>query len=210
LLEGSLLILKARLENKLRERFCQSHALEVLRMRVKKRCRYCPELFTPDPRRYRPTPDGKGRRSRQVACSKPECQRRRHRDACRRWHIDNPTYDEGRAAYLLQWRKNHPGYSKAYRKSHPAYKQSNREKQHERDRKRKNLAKQDVMTGFYDGKIRRLIDLAKRDASQIPPWRVSEEIRRYLARSYHLVNRDVIAIQEKIAQNRGHEEPTSP
>lgn len=177
-------------------------------MRVKKRCRYCPELFTPDPRRYRPAPDGKGRRSWQVACSKPECQRQRHRDACRRWHIDNPAYDDERAAYLRQWRKEHPGYSKAYRKSHPDYKESNREKQRERDRKVKNLAKRDVIHGFYDGKIRRLIDLAKRDASRTPPLRVSEEIRRYLAWSYHLAKRDVMALQGKIAQNRAHEKPT--
>ena len=179
-------------------------------MRVKKRCRYCPELFTPDPRRYRPTPDGKGRRSQQVACSKPECQRQRHRAACRRWHIDNPTYDDQREAEHHQRRKKHPAYMKNYRASHPDYVQSNCEKQRERDAKRKNLVTRDVMHRFYDGKIRCLIDLVKRDASRTPPLRVSEEIRRYLAWSYHLVTRDVIALQGKIAQNRAHEKPTPP
>ena len=179
-------------------------------MRVKKRCRYCPDLFTPNPRRYRAGPDGKGRRSFQVACAKSECQRQRHGDACRRWHRENPSYDDERAAYLQKWRTNHPGYSKSYRVAHPDYAEENREKQRERDAKRKNLAKRDVIQVFYDGKIRCLIDLAKRDATRISPLRVSEEIRRYLSRSYHLAKRDVIVLQKKIAQNDAHEKPTTP
>ena len=179
-------------------------------MRVKKRCRYCPDLFTPNPRRYRSGPDGKGRRSFQVACAKPECQRQRHGDACRRWHIANPTYDDERVEYLRKWRGDHPDFSKVYRTAHPKYVERNREKQRERDAKRKNLAKRDVIQMFHDGKMRRLIDLAKRDAIRTPPVRVSEEIRRYLLRSYHLAKRDVIDLQKKIKHNHGHENPTTP
>lgn len=177
-------------------------------MRVKKRCHYCPELFTPNPRSYRPSPSGKGRRSAQVACSKPECRRRRRRDADRRWHMNNPTYDDAREAEHRQFRKDHPNYSKDYRAAHPDYVNQNREKQRERDAKRKNLANQDAMHRFYDGKIRRLIDLANRDAIRTPPIRVSEEIRRYLQWSYRLANQDAIALQKKIEHNRGHERTT--
>ncbi|SRR5258706_12506974 len=174
-------------------------------MRLKKRCRYCPDLFSPNPRRYRPHSDGKGRRSSQITCPKPECQRQRHRDACRRWRVNNPAYDDGRETQYRQWRRDHPGYMKDYRVAHPDYVKDNLEKQHQRDLKRKNLVKRDVIFAFYDGRIRRLIDLVKRDVIRTPPTRVSEEIRRCLAWSYRLAKRDVIALQEKIAHNRGHE-----
>ena len=185
-------------------------------MRLKKRCRYCPELFTPDPRRYRPRSDGKGqrsshrrwRRSSQVACAKPECQRQRHRDADRHWHRKNPTYDDERAAYLHQWRTDHAGYWKEYRAGQPDYVQRNREKQRRRDHQRKNLAKQDVIDRLHAEKwmrMERLIDLAKQDVIKTPPLRVSVETVRYLRWSYSLAKQDVIALQKKIAHNRGHE-----
>ena len=94
---------------------------------------------------------------------------------------------------------------KDYRAAHPDYVKSNREKQRERDRKGKNLANQDAMHAFYDGKIRGLINLANQDSIRIPPTRVSEEIRRYLKWSNGLANQDSIVLQGKIAQNRGHE-----
>jgi hypothetical protein len=174
-------------------------------MRVKKRCRYCSDLFTPDPRSYRPRSDGKGRRSSQEACPKAECRRHRRSDANRQWRVKNPTYDDQRQAQHCQWRANHPGYPKAYRAAHPEYVQRNREQQRRRDRKGKNLVNQDAIHAFYDGKIRRLIDLVNQDAIRTPATRVSEEIRRYLSRSFRLGKQDVIALQKKITQNRGHE-----
>lgn len=146
-----------------------------------KRCRYCRDFFTPDPRSYRPLPSGKGRRSNQTACRKPACQGRRHREADRRWRRDNPTYDDRREAAHRQWRKAHPDYSRHYRAAHPDYVQRNRQQQRRRDARRKDLANQDAIHAFYDGKIRRLIDLAKQDA---------------------------IALQKKIQHNQGHE-PTA-
>ena len=174
-------------------------------MRVKKRCRTCPDHFTPDPRSYRPSPSGKGRRSVQVSCPKPECQRQRHRDACERWHVNNPTYDDGRSPP-----KREPGYWSMYRAAHPDKTKRNREKQRERDAQRKNLATRDAITLFSLGKVHRLINLATRDAIRTPPLRVSEEIVRQMARANHLATRDVIVLQKKIKHNRGHEKPTTP
>ena len=53
---------------------------------VRKRpCRVCRKWFQPERRA------GK----RQRVCSNKECQRERHRRACKRWHKNNPDYDRG-------------------------------------------------------------------------------------------------------------------
>ena len=148
-----------------------------------KKCRYCPQLFRPDPRSYRSLPSRKGRRSAQIACPNPACQKQRHQDACLRWHAKNPTYDDGRPPP-----RRRPGYWADYRADHPDKAQRNREKQRERDAKRKNLA--------------------TRDAIRTPPLRVSKEIVRQMARFNRLATRDVMALQKRIAHNRGHE-PTA-
>lgn len=165
-----------------------------------KRCRYCPDFFKPDPRSYRALPSGKGRRSAQTACPKPSCRKRRHKDACLRWHEDNPTYDDGRAVS-----KRRLGYWPAYRAAHPDKVQRNREHQRERNAKRKKIATRDAISLFSVGKMRRLIDLATRDAIRTPPIRVSEEICRQMGRANRLATRDAIALQQRIAHNRGHE-----
>lgn len=52
----------------------------------RKRCPSCRCLFRPSPRAG----------SRQRFCSKVECQRERHRRACKRWHAENPDYNRRR------------------------------------------------------------------------------------------------------------------
>jgi hypothetical protein len=179
---------------------------------MKKTCCYCSDPFHADPRRFRSLGAGKGRRSHQTACTKPLCQQQRRKETQRRWRIKNPTYDDGRELYLSQWRKKHPGYSTAYRKSHPNYEKWNCRQQHRRDQKKRNLGKQDVIERVQYEKLTRiqcLIDLGKQDVIKISPMRVSEEMRRYLSWSHRLGKQDVIALQKKIAQNRGHEK-TNP
>lgn len=180
-------------------------------MSRRKRCHYCPKEFTPDPRSYRVGFDGKSRRSIQIACFQRECQRRRQREADGRWHHNNPDYDDGREDYLRGWRQDHPGHSTTYRHRHPAYEKQNRQRQRLRDRKKRDLGKQEAIHRSHEEKlarIRRFIDLGKQDAIKVPSTRISEEIRRYLMWTYRLGKQDVIALQEKIKQNRGHE-PTA-
>lgn len=51
---------------------------------VRKRpCSICRKWFEPHPRAG----------PRQHTCSRPECQRERHRRSCRSWHHRNPDYD---------------------------------------------------------------------------------------------------------------------
>ena len=46
-------------------------------------CRICRRWFQPDPRAG----------PRQRTCSRPQCQRERHRRSCASWHERNPDYD---------------------------------------------------------------------------------------------------------------------
>lgn len=46
-------------------------------------CRICRRWFQPNPRAG----------ARQRTCSRPECQRERHRRSCASWHQRNPDYD---------------------------------------------------------------------------------------------------------------------
>ena len=177
---------------------------------MKKACHYCSEPFIADPRRFRSLGPGKGRRSDQTACSKPACQRQRKKDTQRHWRTQNPTYDDDREIYLRQWRKNNPGSSTNYRKSHREYEERNRQQQRLRDRKKRDLGKQDLIDQVHADKltrIQRLIDLGKQDVIRTPPVRVSEEIWRYLSWSHRLGKQDVIALQNKILHNRAHEKP---
>lgn len=57
-------------------------------------CRYCGELFWAHPRVG----------GRQHVCGKPECQRRRQRDADRKWHEQHPDYDVERRLRVLRER----------------------------------------------------------------------------------------------------------
>lgn len=94
----------------------------------RKRCRFCDQLFRPDPRQ----------KKKQKTCGRPECQRQRRRHNSRRWRRENKGYHEQRYAhYGKAWFKSHPGYLKDYRQSHPCYVKTNCQKQKDRDLKRK-------------------------------------------------------------------------
>lgn len=143
----------------------------------RKKCRYCGEWYTPHPQTYR----------RQKACSNRECQAQRGREAVRGWHVNNPTYDDGREEYLRRWRKNHPRDWKKYRADHPAGSERNRQQQGKRDRKRRHLAKRNDWERVHEEKlsrINRLGLLAKRNDSIGGVVRQTEEIRRYLGWSF--------------------------
>lgn len=139
-------------------------------MKRQKKCRYCGRLFMPCPQNYR----------RQKACSNPDCQARRAREAVRGWHIKNPTYNDGREAYYRKWQKDHPGY---WRNRPAAYVKRNRDQQRQRDRKKRNLVKRNDWNGVHNEKLSRircLGDLVKRNDSNVPVTRQTEEICRYL------------------------------
>lgn len=139
-------------------------------MRRQKKCRTCGQWFTPCPQNYR----------RQKACSDPECQAQRAREAVRNWHVKNPTYDDGREAYYRQWQEEHPGY---WRNRSAAAVKRNRDQQRQRDRKRRNLVKRNGWNRVHGEKISRiryLGDLVKRNDSSVPVTRQTEEICRYL------------------------------
>ena len=77
--------------------------------RRRKRCRFCGSLFLPDPRLG----------SRQISCSKSQCQEARKRANQEDWLRLHPGYFWGRYPKLKPWHAAHPGYLAEYRRKHP-------------------------------------------------------------------------------------------
>jgi hypothetical protein len=77
----------------------------------RRRCRFCQELFLPSPRLT----------TRQVACSKSDCQKARHAANQAAWLKQHPGYFSRRAVKTKQWLDRHPGYRAEHRKLHPEY-----------------------------------------------------------------------------------------
>ncbi len=102
--------------------------------RRKKRCLFCKELFSPDPRTY----------SIQKACQKLSCQKARKHLADLAWGQKNPHYFKTRQPKVRLWAKAYPSYWKHYRSTHPLYRAS--EKQRMRKKRALSVAKQDTIS----------------------------------------------------------------
>ena len=77
--------------------------------RRRRRCSFCKELFLPDPRL----------KSRQVACSKAECQKARKHANQEDWLERHPGYFKGRYPNTKTWLQEHAGYQRDYRRNRP-------------------------------------------------------------------------------------------
>ncbi len=77
--------------------------------RRRRRCRFCRDLFLPDPRL----------KSGQIACSKAECQKARKRANQDDWLQRHPGYFKGRYPNTKTWLEEHPGYQRQYRGRRP-------------------------------------------------------------------------------------------
>lgn len=77
-----------------------------MKKRRKRKCKYCEQLYSPDPRTH----------YHQRYCSKPECQKARHRNNQARWlaRPENKNYFRGKTHVerVQAWRKAHPGYGR--------------------------------------------------------------------------------------------------
>ena len=89
-----------------------------------KRCRFCKDLFFPSPRL----------KARQVACSKPECQKARRAANQAAWLKRHPGYFSGSTVKTKEWLKRHAGYRSEYRKQHPEYTVADNARRKERHR----------------------------------------------------------------------------
>jgi hypothetical protein len=96
------------------------------RRRRKKKCCYCGEFFLPHPRL----------KSKQVACSKPQCQKARNKNNQAEWKKRHPGCFKGRYPNTKRWLAEKPGYLAGYRREHPEKVQ----RDNQRRRERRNLA----------------------------------------------------------------------
>jgi len=90
-----------------------------------RRCRWCGELFTPDPRT----------KGKQRYCSRPECQTKRQRLNESAWRIKNPDCMEYQRRQSRDWHINHPDYSRKRRLKYPRLLKINRDNTRLRMRK---------------------------------------------------------------------------
>ena len=93
----------------------------------KRKCRFCPTLFVPDPRLG----------SRQQTCDNPKCRKALKAENNARWRKANPDYFRNDYPRVKQWLADHPGYLRDYRRIHPEYVEKNRKAQRRRDRLKK-------------------------------------------------------------------------
>lgn len=92
-----------------------------------KRCHYCQEFFTPNPRV----------RKRQKTCGHPSCQKALRKENHARWKQEHPECCRSDSLRVKLWLDRHPGYLRRYRETHPAYVEKNRRAQKLRDRRKK-------------------------------------------------------------------------
>ena len=122
-------------------------------MAKQKRCAFCGDAFTPDPRTQH-----------QIACAKPACRKERKRQADVTWRRNNRAWFEGRRPKIRQWAQAYPDYWRNNRASRPEY----REREKERMRlRRARVAKQDAIrrdpVGYLEG-LKGPRRVAKQDA----------------------------------------------
>lgn len=122
-------------------------------MAKQKRCVFCGDAFTPNPRTQH-----------QIACVKPACRKKRKRQADATWRRNNRDWFEGRRAKVRQWAQAYPDYWRKSRASRPQYREREKERMRQR---RARVAKQDAIrrnpVGYLEG-LRGLRRVAKQDA----------------------------------------------
>ena len=137
-----------------------------------RRCAGCGDAFWRRPQ----VPD-------QEYCGKAECRRARRRLWQRTKRQHDADYRDNQARAQRGWTGDNSAYWRTYRSGHPEYAQANREKQHERDRRRReaNLAKMDsskplssVPSGTYLLVPRDAQNLAKMDSLMVEITVLSE------------------------------------
>lgn len=77
-----------------------------MRIKNKRKCRFCRKMFIPDPRVKR----------HQKFCLRAKCQERRIIKSQENWLRKNPGYFQGRYENTRIWREKNPTYQKEWRK----------------------------------------------------------------------------------------------
>jgi hypothetical protein len=99
----------------------------------RKRCRFCKELFCPDPRI----------KARQIACSKRECQRARKKENQDSWVARHSDCFTKRYVNIKAWRQQHPDYQRRWRREHPEVRTRDNQGRRQR-RKLAHLARAEI------------------------------------------------------------------
>lgn len=157
---------------------------------AKKRCKFCHEWFSPDPRTA----------YKQSCCAKVSCQKLRRANTQKKWRLKNPSYDQSRKEKLKVWAKGTPSYWQRYRRSHPAYVARDNQRRCSAYQQGKISAKQDQISQISVAKLESIkkmgvVSSAKQDQIN---RRVNEVVD-------FLIWKEFSAKQNEIASVPGHE-----
>ena len=108
---------------------------------AKRRCEFCHEWFTPDPRTVRT----------QRSCAKPACRKQRSRAAVRNWRQQNQDCNKGRGPKIREWAKAYPDYWRQYRRYHPEYAAKDNQRRRTARQRAKNAAKRNEIHRRVEG-----------------------------------------------------------
>lgn len=159
-----------------------------------KRCRCCRRSFRP----HRHTP-------KQKTCSRPACQRSRHRKDCVVWRKKNPTYDHRWRSKKRGWAKAYPDYWRHYRQAHPDYAARERERMRRKRQAARRVANRDACRKMAVEKLAAIAvrtpgNVANRDAYD----RRVDGVLDFLLWKEGVANRDASLTGAVLADNSGH------
>lgn len=125
---------------------------------AKKRCEFCHEWFSPDPRAS----------YKQRCCQKSVCRKKRKSMTQKNWRLKNHGYERSRREKINNWAKTYPNYWQKYRREHPDYTTRDNQRRVLSRQKASMSAKQDQITQFSLEKLEsikkmRVICSAKQD-----------------------------------------------
>jgi len=123
---------------------------------AKRRCEFCHEWFSPDPRTVK----------FQRSCTKPDCRKKRSRASVRQWWKQNPGYNKGRSPKVRAWAKAYPNYWRKYRQEHPDYVKKERRRRRSAHKKAKNAAKQNAISQISLEKLESIRNLEPNSAAK--------------------------------------------
>lgn len=166
--------------------------------RRRKRCRFCGELFLPNPRL----------KGRQIACAKKSCQKARKKRNQENWLKPQPDYFKGRYPNTKRWLGDHPGYLAEYRRRNPErVRQDNEARKKRHLRAKKARADIQVAISLQDSIFKRVTPVLASLGSADIQDSLLRQIIVASTLSAHLAGAD---IQDSIAPGNPRRYPPPP
>ena len=161
----------------------------------KRYCRCCKRPF-------RRRPQNKHQRT----CSRRRCQRARHKQACKRWHRNNPEREQRRQGKTRKWAQRSPDYWRTYRAMHPRYTRRERERMRRKRRGVRRVATRDAWRKIVVGKLQTIRAMSPSPVATRDAWdRRVDELLKVLVWKETVAKRDASPGSLVVPHNTPHD-----